>query len=418
MAEDTSMEEVFEFDCPDCGTHIVGEVDHCPKCGIEFDFEEVEEFVCPRCGEVVGEVGRCPNCGTEFEIAIDEPDTPTDPDPIVAPLMMEALESEQDEPIQVEPELETEGIDPSVEALSEPGPSTEVNDTFIHLSDPLAEAKEGGDISEAPVPELKAKEPEPPPKSFAQVQEEFPQLVDQIKDLLALANEHGIDSQGARTLIDRTVTAGRNKDLDQAIELAKQCMDSIKTAISNHLEGEALDLTRFAETSERLGKDPAVLLEHVSTIRALHESGDLGGALEYGREGRRVALELTGRYVEANDLCDRLEGLIQNVERFYVDVREPRELLNEAKDAGLRDDWDTMAILAQKGISQMQERLPSLLEEGLVNGKDLLLKLKMEGKNVSLPIKLLKEASVMNQSGDHEGALSSLVEFKAEVKRL
>ena len=42
-------EEDFEFDCPECGTHIQGEVDRCPKCGVEFVIEEVAEIECPQC---------------------------------------------------------------------------------------------------------------------------------------------------------------------------------------------------------------------------------------------------------------------------------------------------------------------------------------------------------------------------------
>ncbi|MCQ5376370.1 MAG: zinc ribbon domain-containing protein, partial [Methanomassiliicoccales archaeon] len=44
---------LIEFDCPECGTHIVGEVSKCPKCGVEFVIEEVIEVECPNCGAVV-----------------------------------------------------------------------------------------------------------------------------------------------------------------------------------------------------------------------------------------------------------------------------------------------------------------------------------------------------------------------------
>lgn len=62
--EQANGEEVFEFDCPECGVHVVGEVANCPKCGTEFIIEEVPMMDCPSCGETVPmEATNCPSCG-------------------------------------------------------------------------------------------------------------------------------------------------------------------------------------------------------------------------------------------------------------------------------------------------------------------------------------------------------------------
>lgn len=59
-----NREEVFEFDCPECGVHVVGEMAKCPKCGTEFVIEEVPMMDCPSCGEAVPmEAINCPACG-------------------------------------------------------------------------------------------------------------------------------------------------------------------------------------------------------------------------------------------------------------------------------------------------------------------------------------------------------------------
>jgi predicted RNA-binding Zn-ribbon protein involved in translation (DUF1610 family) len=58
----------FEFDCPECGVHIIGEVSKCPKCGVEFVIEEVAEVQCPSCGKTIPADARsCQNCGAQFE---------------------------------------------------------------------------------------------------------------------------------------------------------------------------------------------------------------------------------------------------------------------------------------------------------------------------------------------------------------
>ncbi len=44
-----SEDEIFEFDCPECGHHIKGEVSKCPKCG--FLWPRTADS-CPACGHV------------------------------------------------------------------------------------------------------------------------------------------------------------------------------------------------------------------------------------------------------------------------------------------------------------------------------------------------------------------------------
>lgn len=67
MPEDrgeTDRDDVFEFDCPECGRHIVGEAARCPGCGTEFVIEEVPMMECPSCGkEHPMESQACPHCG-------------------------------------------------------------------------------------------------------------------------------------------------------------------------------------------------------------------------------------------------------------------------------------------------------------------------------------------------------------------
>lgn len=74
--------------CDNCGAIVKENDKACPKCGLEFEDEEVikekpeeifthreedssdqiEEFICDNCGSVVKETDKaCPNCGLEFE---------------------------------------------------------------------------------------------------------------------------------------------------------------------------------------------------------------------------------------------------------------------------------------------------------------------------------------------------------------
>ncbi len=346
--------DVFEFDCPECGVHIIGEVSKCPKCGVEFVIEEVAEVQCPGCGKIVPADARsCQNCGAQFESeVIAAPLPPTQPiatPPVASP---------------VEPDMQKEKM--SQEAL----------------------------------------------------RKRFPELVAEVKPLLALANEHGMSVSEGRRLIDKAVRAGKDNDVVSAVKYVKECRESIVTALNNRLDHDIEYLEKLANVAKSLNSSPAVLLDSIKLIKEKRAIVDLEGALKESANGRKQAEKLTGKYIEANELCEGLEKLIQSSERFYVDVREARKLLSEAKDAGDHSDWSMMGILARKGNEEILKTMPDILQNELKKAKTMLLDAKAEGKDVTMLVKLLKEAGNAHRQKRYEEVLDRLIEFKAETKHL
>ena len=62
----------FEFNCPDCGSRVKENQERCPKCGVEFEFEEIVEGECPKCGMMIpSDTKVCPFCKTKFMVEED-----------------------------------------------------------------------------------------------------------------------------------------------------------------------------------------------------------------------------------------------------------------------------------------------------------------------------------------------------------
>ena len=345
--------EDFEFDCPECGVHIKGEVSKCPKCGVEFVIEEVAEVQCPACGKMVpADAKACQSCGAQFE-----PENA----PAQAPLQ-------------------------PVETPSVPPPP-----------DPAA-LKEKMDKEE--------------------MRKRFPELVAEVKPLLALANEYGMNVSEGRRLIDKAVRAGKDNDVVTAVNYVKECKTSIIAALNGALDHDVEYLEKLASVAKSVNASPATLLDSIKLINERRALGDMGGAFKESANARKQAEKLTGKYIEANELCEGLEKLIQSSERFYVDVREARKLLSEAKDAGDHGDWSMMAILARKGNDEILKTLPDILLSELKKAKTLLLDAKAKGKDVTMIVKLLKEAGNAHRQMRYEESLERLIEFKAESKHL
>ncbi|KQM11096.1 hypothetical protein AOA80_10570 [Methanomassiliicoccales archaeon RumEn M1] len=324
MQEDTSEtgEETFEFDCPECGAHIIGEASHCPSCGIEFVIEEVTE------GE----------------------------------------EDEGDEPDAAE--------------------------------DVGTEDAEAGDPPEAADPEA--------------LKEEFSSLVDELRPRLELAERHGADTSGARRLMDKAVSAGKRRDVEEAVTVLRECRSVLDAEIVDRLEQDLCHLESLVEVAEAAGSDVAGLRGTIDNARSLKESGDMEGAFREVGSGERMAEKLSGRFIEANSLYEALERAVLNAERFYLDVREVRGLLNEAREAKERADWTTMGILAKKGRDELSRILPELISAELRRAKQSLLDAKAAGRDVSSMVKILRAAGVEAKRGRCEEALERLVEFRDE----
>jgi len=353
--------EVFEFDCPECGTHIVGAVSKCPKCGVEFIIEEVEEFRCPECGEIIPvDATECPSCGLKFEMT--------------APKGPEELAEKGPEEAHEEPTAEPE----VVETPEEP--------------------------TEPPV-----KEP---------LKDEFPRLVAEVKPMMALAREFGVDTTHAKVLIDKAVTAGKKGNLGAAVERVRESKASIESSIRDRVENDLKDLEDLKVIADKMGEDPSSIEESEGLVGGELEKGDLKSALTHAKEGMKRAESLTGKYIEAQNMVRDLEKILENAERFYIDVSEVRLRLEEARAAEANGDYSMMGIMARKGREQIMYILPDEIREELKRSKLVLMDAKAEGKDVNIPVKLLKEAASALNRERYDEALEKLVEFRSDIRRI
>jgi hypothetical protein len=351
-------DEAFEFDCPECGQHIKGIVSNCPKCGVEFVIEEAEEIECPNCKAIIPSSSTsCPKCGVEFEF---------------------------------EEVVVTEEVQRTPPPAPVPPPTP------------------------APAPAIEVA----PKVDDTELRKQFPELVSEVKPLLAMAKEYDIDTAEGRRLIDKAVRAGKGNDVSSAVAYVKECRKSIREAIDARLDTDVEHLEELVKVAKSMNSNPSDINEAIKAVKDKRAAGDLQGALEEALKGKKQAEKLTGKYIEAHELTDQLDNLIVSCERFYMDVREAKKLLAEAKDAGEHGDWSMMGILARKGREEIMKDLPELMNSELKKAKSMLLDAKAEGKDVSTLVKLLKEAGSAAKMEKYDDALGRLIDFKAEAKHL
>lgn len=337
------------------------------------------EFECPECGaHINGDVDRCPKCGVEFVIE-------------------EVVEGECPDCGKIVPADAEEC--PSCGAVFETAEEEKV----------------------PPKPSPPAQKPTPgnvPSTGEEELKKQFPMLVAEVKPLMELTREYDIEASECRNLIDRAVKAGKAKDLATAVQCVKQCNVQIRRCIEGRIEHDIEYLEKLMQIAKGMGTDPGEIRDAVKATKQRLAQGDYESALKEAKAGRKISEKVTGKYLEAHEMCDQLENLIQNAERFYLDTRESRRLLKEAQDAGEHGDWSMMGILARKGKEEMSKVLPEISKNELKKAKAQLMDAKAEGKDVATLVKILKDAGLAIKREKYDEALESLIEFKSEIKRI
>jgi len=172
----------------------------------------------------------------------------------------------------------------------------------------------------------------------------------------------------------------------------------LERVITDRLERDIMYLENLDDVARKMGSDHETISKNIAESKEKLADKDFAAALELARSGKRQAEVLTGKYVEAHELYESLEKLILNSERFYLDVRESRKLLNEAREAespGTGIPWASYPARKE----ELNKALPDMLGEELRKAKQSLLEAKAKGKDVTSMVKLLKDAGVSMKRG-------------------
>ncbi len=454
MKEGAEESEITEqFECPICGSMVDIDADVCPSCGAVF-VEDESQFECPVCGTLVdADALFCPKCGARFveeepefspeateEVPEEAPAAPSkeeEPEPQEPVPAVAAEEEVVEEPEVSEPEPE-----PPLEEAPAPAPETTAPGEESPFLKKMKELRKGEAerAPAAPQREERAAEPEkaappapeerkeragtPLPKeraeSRADAKEKYrrlPVLVSKVKPLLIIARQHNINVKKGKELIDKAVAAGRNRQIDDAINYiteSRKLLEESLTIYANHaiaeIETDLPDLRAPDDVKRKLE----------STLEDCRKSlaeQDFDRAFQRLEIARRVLKEHSGDFQEARQMLSDLENTILDAEYFFMDVSRPKELLADAKSSAESGDWATAGVFAREGLELMDSILPELIKKEMKKARNVLMEAKMQGRDISKVISILKHASIANKSGNYGDALKYIKLFKAEMKR-
>lgn|GEM_PF-958016 len=454
-----AVEEIHEyFECPECGAKVETHASSCPGCGVMFAEEGTEMFQCPACNALVNiDSKNCPGCGAIFveseeEAAAEEP-------PQQSQIEVEAPIAEVRRP-PVEPvQQRMPGPEPARASYDEPAPEpaqdspgkkgmggfgwfkkkkkeqdqaptrpepvrpsapaqVRTYEEQTRIQEPVAERRAYPPAAPAAPTAPTYMKREPASADSKDKGKELARMVAEIKPLLTLANEKDIDIAESKKLIDEAAEAGRDRQLDRALEFVNRSRGILMTRIDEHLASAIMQLKEEAGVAKSLGGDVSRALTYVNEIEKAKAAGDAEAAFVYAERVSNELLPITGRYKEAKNRTASLRSLVADCETLILDTKEARAALAEAGKAFEANDFDRVEMLVKQATDRLYRAIPDRVNEEMHAAKAQLIEAKMKNVNTTPMITILKSVRTLMKAGDYQQALREMKEFKDQIRKV
>ena len=291
-----------------------------------------------------------------------------------------------------------------IEPAERPAPPPEKE-----MAKPSAPAAPG-----TPAPAKPAEEPE---EAAAEKFKELPKLIGQVKKLLALAKENEIDISKSKALINRAVTAGKQRDLETAVNLVKKGMDGLSQELRANLMVKVKTLTSAVSLGKKAGKDVSTIDRILTDIRKSIEAKDFITAANDIKRAEKLVEGVSAATLPKAELST-LEKTIEDATSLHVNISEARGLYEKAKNAAEDNDNETVMRLTKEINDSLMKVLPAYIASEMRKAKISLREVKMMNIDITKPVEILKKANSHVRDGDYGEALHSIKDFKEFLTKL
>jgi hypothetical protein len=421
------------FECPQCGATVENTANSCQKCGVLFAEEGAEMFECPACNTLVNlDAKSCPGCGAIFiepEEAAKQTAEPAishkDLEPPLAEVKVPSRKPEKAPSAPSKEEDEKKGFMGFFKRKKEPEPAPEpgmpvVKESVVRAS--AAPAPLSQKPAEPRVREIKAAVPAPvvrpaPSPAAKDKGRDLARMVAEMKPLLALAREKEVDIGESKQLIDDAAIAGRERQIDKAIDLVQKSKTVLMSRLDSDLSQLINRLNDEIKVAREFGGDISRPTTYVQEIARARAAGDVEAAYVYADKVSKELLPITGRYNEFKKKLANLKDLIVDCEVFIVDTKEARRLLVDATRAFEQKEFDKVDSHIKAATDSLYKTIPVRMNEEMNKAKELLRDAKVRDVNITPMLTTLKSSVNMLKSGDYAHAIKEMREFREMMKK-
>lgn len=433
------------FECPECKTNVPLKASICPKCGVMFAEEGTEMFQCPACNTLVSvDAKSCPGCGAVFiepdealptgvtgVPAAPEPSRPSAP--VVKDIEPPVQEVKAARPTEAKPKAEPEKEkrgwfkwgkkeEPKLEQAPAQKPFKETVEQakpeIRQQREPVREIQPKPAVRTTPPPSISVPSAYAPPTAASQDKgSTLARMVAEMKPLFTLANDKDIDVAEAKQLIDDAVVAGRDRQVDKAIELVQKSKIVLMGKVDANLAQLIGRLNDEIRVARDFGGDISRPTTYIQEVTRARTSGEIEAAFVYADKVRKELLPITGRYNESRSKLSDLKKLIQNCEAFVVDTKDARRILADATKSFEMKDFDKVDSLVREANDNLVKAIPARMSEEMKRAKEDLVEAKSKNVNITPMLTVLKSAMGLMKAGDYPQAVKEMRDFREMMKK-
>ncbi len=294
----------------------------------------------------------------------------------------------------------------------------QIEQTLEDIEDKLAgegeEEEEGREEVDEKEEELKKEDIEKIPEQ--ELVKKIRGKVADLQELLDIASYLEIDAQESREIIDEAIESLKMKKYKMAFSSVKESESLLKGQLNEQIEEEledleeAIDSTESEERKENL-TDLRTEIEEAYSERTYEDIPDLFDEFEEESKEQKIPDDLS-------ESIKQLEDLIDDASSVGFEVSDAKELLDKGKQKAKGGSMDSAEDLIKDAEDTIKDGLPGFLQEEIEGARDDLKKAKIRGAEVSRPVKLLKQASLSQDSGEIAKSLNHLQEYREEMDKL
>ncbi|MFQ5919466.1 MAG: zinc ribbon domain-containing protein [Thermoplasmata archaeon] len=366
-------DEGLTYECPECGAKVAENAPMCFSCGALFT---EESLVCPECGaEVAAGSAQCPQCGVHF---------------------IEEGEAASPGGTAEVPDLASPAIpEPSV-GLPPPA-SGQLVRTILDRYETLE------------------RQPFSPSSDPMELQRSLQEFVIYLRGLIILAKAVRVPTESVQLKIADATKRARARDLDGAVRMSHSAKLALEQSLSLQIAKRLEMIQTELDSLRAQGTTYPVAESLVQRAIGDLEAGRVQSAYERLERTKEDMAASSGSQTDARYALQTAREMVDEVAPLGLADDRLQSSLARGESALREGNWEAAAQMA----TSVQERAKETLQDGLAGEmkriREKVMQLKIQGRDVSRPIALLKQAGASIKKKSYEDAMRYLDLVKQDI---
>jgi len=206
--------------------------------------------------------------------------------------------------------------------------------------------------------------------------------------------------------------------LQEGVEKLEKIQDEIDSILKKTIEEQLEETERSIKSAENLGMDTQVLWKEFEKIGPLVDEGNYWEGLETLNSCKTKIQELKNKYDEAEEVIERSRNKLQEAENIKADIKEGKELLEEAELDFEEDKYEESILKAKEAETELEKAQKKRVGSILEKFRDKIKSLRKADRDTALADNLLRKAEKAKEEGAYKEAINYSMQSEGELEKI